>query len=125
MPSGNYYKLDHSSSSWAVFKATSRDPATLMTKVNGQLKDPEILPDSGVVDWDKLKNTCGAYVFYPKLQTITWVMNTNSNCVVHVIQIKSIKATVRLNIPLADFYNNNGPTQFIDNLSALLQIHPS
>lgn len=35
MPSGNYYKLDNSGPTWTVFKATSRDPATLMTKVNG------------------------------------------------------------------------------------------
>ena len=38
-----------------------------MTKVNGVLKDPEILPDTGIMDWEKLKTKCGAYVFYPKL----------------------------------------------------------
>ena len=126
MPSGNYYKLDNSNvNTYTVFKATSRDPATLMTKVNGVMLDPEVLPVDGVINWSSLQNKCGAYIFYPKLQTIEWIMNAQSNCVVHIIQIKSIKASVRLNIPVKDFYNNNGVTQFIDNLSALLSIHPS
>ena len=67
MPSGNYYKLDFSSNTWAVLKATSRDPATLLTKVNGKNRDPLILPETGKMDWEKHKNDCGAYVFYPKL----------------------------------------------------------
>ena len=67
MPSGNFYRLDFSSMTWSVFKITSRDPSTLVIKVNGVQKDPLIVPETGEVDWSKHVNTCGAYAFYPEL----------------------------------------------------------
>ena len=51
MPSGNYYKLDHSSLTWSIFKIVSRDPATLIIKVRGVQKDPLVVPESGAIDW--------------------------------------------------------------------------
>lgn len=35
-----------------------------------------------------------------------------------------VKLTARLSIPVMDFFNNNGPTTFITNICAFLNIDP-
>lgn len=47
------------------------------------------------------------------------------NCTIRILPRDAIMSRIRLEWTLAEFYNDNGPTKFVDRLSASLGIHPS
>ena len=49
-------------------------------------------------------------------------MTGDINCQVRVSLTNSIQLTVRFNMDIDDFYNLDGPTEFIDRMCALLQV---
>jgi hypothetical protein len=65
---------------------------------------------------------CGANNFHYKNGTIEFVVNGISNCQVRVKLSSYIQLSARINIPIADFYSNNGVTTFITNICAFLGI---
>lgn len=67
---------------------------------------------------------CGANNFHYENGTIEFVVNGKNNCQVRVRLSSYVKLTARLNIPVMDFFNNNGPTTFITNICAFLNIDP-
>ena len=69
-------------------------------------------------------DVCGANNFHYNNGTIEFVLNGKENCQVRVRLSNFIKLSARLSIPVMDFYNNNGPTTFITNICAFLNIDP-
>lgn len=49
-------------------------------------------------------------------------MNGKANCQVRVRLSSYIQLSTRIDIPIADFYSNNGVTSFITNICAFLGI---
>ena len=52
-------------------------------------------------------------------------MNGQDNCQVHVTLSNHLRLTARLDIPISDFYNNDGATTFMTNICAFLGIDTS
>jgi hypothetical protein len=69
-------------------------------------------------------DVCGANNFHYDNGTIEFVLNGKNNCQVRVRLSNYVKLSARLSIPVLDFYNNNGPTTFITNICAFLNIDP-
>lgn len=78
---------------------------------------------SGVAqDLNAKTNICGANNFHYQNGTIEFVVNGIGNCQVRVRLSSFIQLSARIDIPIADFYNNNGATSFITNICAFLGI---
>lgn len=67
-------------------------------------------------------DTCGANNFHFENGTIEFVVNGKDNCQVRVRLSSFIQLSVRLDIPIADFYTNDGETTFLTNICAFLGI---
>ena len=75
--------------------------------------------------WEDLQshtNECGANNFYYTNGTIEFVLNGINNCQVRVRLSSYIQISARLNVAVADFFTNNGPTTFLTNICAFLGI---
>ena len=120
----NIYRIDGDNGDYAVFRVQANDPATLVTVVNKRDQVPIIAEENKEIDWSQYKNKCGAHVFYPSNSTIFWVVTAN-NCEVTIKKLKTVKIAMRLDVDLADFYNDIGTTTFLDKIAGLLSIHPS
>ena len=66
--------------------------------------------------------TCGSNKFFYENYTIHFVLTGDPNCQVRVSLTNSIQLTARFNMDINDFYNLNGPTEFIDRMCALLGV---
>ena len=92
------------------------------TSVNGKDIEPIVIEEGVEINWADHRNSCGAHTYDMDTQTLTWIMNTQNNCLVKV-NIKSVvKVTMRLDIPVADFYKDIGTSTFVDRVAALLGI---
>lgn len=121
IPTDVIYKLDSDTpTDWAVFRMQHNDPSTMITLVNDVRVAPKIVGDDQTYDFTKSK--CGDHVFFPSNRTIIFYIDAQPSCVVKVSIIPSIQLSLRIDIKPLDFYKNNGPTTFIDNISALLGI---
>ena len=69
-------------------------------------------------------DVCGANNFHYENGTIEFVLNGKNNCQVRVRLSNFIKLSARLSISVMSFYNNDGPTTFITNICAFLDIDP-
>ena len=67
-------------------------------------------------------STCGANNFHFENGTIEFVVNGNNSCQVRVRLASYIQLSVRIDVPIADFYSNDGETTFITNICAFLGI---
>ena len=68
----------------------------MATVVNGVQKDPLIIDQNKEIDWAQYASDCGAHVFYPKTQTLIWIMNAQPDCSVKVKILDSVKVNTRL-----------------------------
>ena len=126
MPNNMQYQLSsYQNKDWAVFQTQNQDPATLVTIVGSQQKEPIVIRENETLDWSLYENDCGAHVYFPSNTTIFWLQNNRPNCIVKVKQINTVNINMRLDINVADFYRNIGISNFIDNMAALLGVHPS
>lgn len=85
---------------------------------------PFMIQNGASVDLRNHVGTCGANNFHFDNGTIEFVVNGKANCQVRVRLSSYVKLTARLSIPVMDFFNNNGPTTFITNICAFLNIDP-
>jgi hypothetical protein len=65
---------------------------------------------------------CGSNKFFYKNYTIHFVVTGDPNCKVRVTLTDSIQLTAKFDMPIANFYRDDGVTKFIDRMCALLQI---
>lgn len=73
-------------------------------------------------DLNTKTSICGANNFHYQNGTIEFVVNGIANCQVRVRLSSFIQLSARIDIPIADFYSNNGATSFITNICAFLGI---
>jgi hypothetical protein len=66
--------------------------------------------------------TCGVYTYQPSTAFITVKLTGQTNCTPTLYLSNTVYASVRYPMSVNDFYNVNGPTQFIDNIAAVLGI---
>ena len=66
--------------------------------------------------------TCGANNFHYENGTIEFVVNGKDSCQVRVRLSSYVQLSTRIDIPIADFYSNDGETTFITNICAFLGI---
>jgi len=71
-----------------------------------------------------LPNICGSHVFFYESTKIRFVLTGKDDCIVRIQQIKTVMLSLRVEMDLDTFYATNGPTTFIDKMSAFLGIPP-
>ena len=124
MPDNQKYQINGNNGDYAIFRVQANDPATLVTVVNNKAQTPLIVEENKQIDWQTHKTNCGAHIYFPSNSTIIWVVPTN-NCEVKIKKLKTINIAMRLDVDVADFYNDIGTSSFIDKIAALLGIHTS
>lgn len=120
LPTGN-------AADWAIIRIYYPLPNSIEVLVkNSTGRDIIVKPypiRSGVpVDLNTKTDICGANNFYYENGTIEFVVNGIANCQVRVRLSSFIQLSARIDIPIADFYSNNGVTSFITNICAFLGI---
>ena len=65
---------------------------------------------------------CGKYTFEPSTNYITFKLTGAADCRLTLTITNTVYASVRYAMSVDDFYSVNGPTNFIDNIAAVLQI---
>jgi len=88
------------------------------------LVKPFLINNGVPTDLRDYVDVCGANNFHYNNGTIEFVVNGKANCQVRVRLSNYVKLSARLNIPIMDFFSNNGPTTFITNICAFLNIDP-
>ena len=96
-----------------------------MAVVNGAKISPLVYDELNPIELKDKPKICGNHYYFPKNQTVIWTMTASPSCKVEIEELNTIQLTTRLDISVADFYNDIGETTFIDRLAALLGIHPS
>ena len=64
--------------------------------------------------------TCGSYKYVYNNKMVEFIVTTN--CRVRVSFLNSVKASVRINKPVQQFFADNGVTLFIDRMCSVLGI---
>ena len=96
-------------------------PNMIQIKVNGVVKDPILVTDSGLSRTLDTK-VCGDNAYFFTNYTIHFVVTEDRDCLVEVSLTETIQLTTRFSIDVADFFANNKLSSFISNLCALLGI---
>jgi len=122
LPTGN-------DSDWVIIRIYYPLPNALEVLVKNTtgtdiIVKPFLIQNGAPVDLRNHVGTCGANNFHYENGTIEFVVNGKANCQVRVRLSSYVKLTARLSIPVMDFFNNNGPTTFITNICAFLNIDP-
>ena len=65
---------------------------------------------------------CGRHIFVYEDTRIYFILTGDSKCVVHIKQIDSIRLTLKIDMPIQDFYDNDGQMTFIDKMTTFLGI---
>jgi hypothetical protein len=95
-------------------------PNSIRIEVGGKTIAPILIKDSGSDPLDV--KVCGSNKFFFRNYTIHFVVTGEINCQVRVTLTGSIQLTAKFDMPIADFFKNDGLTRFIDRMSALLKI---
>ena len=94
--------------------------AVIVLDSQGNPIKPKILGPYENTSFDGLG--CGAYTYQPNTATVTFKVDGSSDCTAFVAISSSVYASIRYPMTVAEFYSVDGPTQFIDNIAAVLQI---
>ena len=113
---------------WAIFRIPFPIPNTIRVEYrNGtstsftELK-PIPINNGTPADLEDYTDQCGANVYHYEQAIIEFLVNGKDNCQVRLAQTNHIRLTARLEIPIADFYSNDGATTFLTNICAFLGI---
>jgi len=115
------------SSDWAIIRIYYPIPNSIEVLVKNTtgsdiLVKPYPIRSGVAVDLTTKTDICGANTFFYENGTIEFVVNGINNCQVRVRLSSFIQLSARIDIPIADFYSNNGATSFITNICAFLGI---
>lgn len=96
-------------------------PNSIRVQNNGVTVKPISLLDNG--GENSIDTTvCGSNKFFYDNYTIHFAIHEGSDCRVRVSLVNSVQLTARFDMPIADFFANDGATTFINRMSALLGI---
>eukprot|EP01016_Furgasonia_blochmanni_P050976 TRINITY_DN7954_c0_g1_i5.p1 TRINITY_DN7954_c0_g1~~TRINITY_DN7954_c0_g1_i5.p1 ORF type:complete len:343 (+),score=84.50 TRINITY_DN7954_c0_g1_i5:65-1093(+) len=96
----------------------------IQVKVGNTVIPPAIIDTAREEDsiLHSVSTRCGANRFFFKERVIEFVLNANPACVITLNLIEAVQVSVKLAVPLDEFFKNTPQTEFIDKLSALLDI---
>jgi len=103
-----------------VTQRYTRPQVVEVTLENGNVIKPNI-PKNGV----KSSDICGANVYMGVEQTVTFKLTGDPSCVLLTRVTNAVKGRVRYDIDIEEFYNQDGPTHFIDRIVMVLGLDPS
>ena len=114
---------------WVIIRIYFPIPNSIevKAKINGteSIKKPFPIQQGVPEDLNDHTSTCGANNYHYENGTIEFVVSGGDNCQVRVRLTNHIKLTARLDIPISDFYSNDGATSFLTNICAFLGIDTS
>ena len=96
-------------------------PNMIQVKVNGVVKDPVLITDSGLkrqLD----KTVCGDNAYFFTNYTTHFVVTEDLNCLVELSLTETVQLTTHFAMSVNDFFTGNTLTSFISNLCALLGV---
>jgi len=109
-------------SDWIIVKLYYPRPNSIRVQVNGvTIKPISLFEDNGLTPLNT--SECGSNKFFYQNYTIHFVVTGDPNCQVRVSLTNTIQLTARFDMPIADFFKDNGVTRFINRMAALLKIN--
>jgi hypothetical protein len=70
-------------------------------------------------------DSCGSNIYNGAGQTIQFLLTGDTNCELYLEVTNSVKGSVRYSMDIDEFFKQDGPTKFVDNLVMILGIDPS
>jgi len=67
-------------------------------------------------------STCGYNTMLGGGNRIMFILTGADTCIVKLEMMEAVQVSLKLEMPLTDFYSTNGPTLFIDRMAAFLGI---
>ena len=120
-PAITYRLLSGSSSDYAIIKVHSENPAPLyLTKGKKKIKN-EVLRENEEISFTG-KISCGTNFYIQKESVMYFLITAADDCTVEINNSNAIAMNARMDIPVAEFYANNGVANFIDQVAASLGI---
>lgn len=96
-------------------------PNMIQIKVNGIVKDPVLITDSGLkrpLD----KKVCGDNAYFYTNYTTHFVVTEDHDCFVELSLTETVQLTTHFAMSVNDFFTGNTMTNFISSLCALLGV---
>ena len=132
-PSNSIYQIqkrdlpDGRASDWGIFRIYYPRPNSVQVLVkNSTGRNIVVSPFvvRGGVPESLLNHvgTCGANNYHYENATIEFVVNGKNNCQVRLRLSSFVQLSTRISININDFFTNDGPTTFITNIAAFLNI---
>ena len=125
MPSGILYKLSApTETDYIIVKLRSENPAPMFLKKQNNRIANGILGANNEYSFEA-PFSCGQnFIFRENDQTntIVFLITAEQDCEITVENNNVIELTAKLAVAVADFYSNDGPTTFVQNMAALLGV---
>jgi len=106
-------------SDWVVARQRYTNPQIVLVLKKGQQIKPNI-PRNGVNI--SVTDPCGANVYHGGEQTIEFKMTGEATCDINLVVSNGVKGEVRYKMDIDDFFRQDGPSAFIDNVAWILGI---
>ena len=98
-------------------------PETVEVYNNDQLVKSFRLEEK--IDLATKTNVCGANIWDWKTQTLEFVVTNDPKCIVTLRRTNSVRVSVRLDVKVENFYNNEAGADMLDKIAAYLGIDTS
>jgi hypothetical protein len=108
------------SNSIIVKQRYTKSQVIQLTKLDGSIIRPAI-PKDGILASDP----CGANYYKGVDQVVYFKLTGDPTCIVKTEVTNAVKGRVRYSIDIDEFFSQEGPTKFIDNVVMILGIDPT
>jgi len=101
-------------------------PNSLRVSVNDDIVSPIIVSSKDIMNYtSELMSKgplCGRHIFLYETTKIYFILTGEEDCIVHVKQIEAVRLSLKIEMPIQDFYDNDGQMTFIDKMTTFLGI---
>mmetsp|Transcript_28767 Transcript_28767/g.25903 ORF Transcript_28767/g.25903 Transcript_28767/m.25903 type:complete len:182 (+) Transcript_28767:759-1304(+) len=120
LPNDMRFQLHHAESDHSIaFKQRYTTPQTVRVSNNGIDIRPKLAAsDLDIADSD----TCGTHIYTGGDQTVQVKLTGDPSCDVTVKLTNTVKGWARYSLSVDEFFEQDGPTTFVDNVANVLKI---
>jgi hypothetical protein len=110
---------DQEDFAWVKLVLEYPEENSIRLKANDKDVNPIILLDNKT-ESDPVIEVCGSYKYVYNKKYIEYILTTD--CKIRMSFVNSVKASIRMDQAVTDFFTNNGTGKFIDKMCAILGI---
>jgi hypothetical protein len=108
---------------FVVIKIKFMNPETTEVLKGSSVVKPFRLDEN--IDLMTKSKICGANIHDYIQQTLEFVVTGEDDCILYLRRVSSVKVSMRMDVKVEDFFNNNGGADFLDKITAYLNIDTS